>query len=94
MNNKKCKTEISVANLIKPKKKYLYECHCIRCCGKKVHPRTQEKHTTDKRLWKSEDDRKHQENIIMARKKKSTNLISNINPPKTNSNKSKKTEKR
>ena len=90
MNNKKCKTEISVANLIKPKKNYLYECHCIHCCGKKVHPRTQEKHTTDKRLWKSEDDRKNQENIIMARKKKSTNLISNINPPKTNSNKSKK----
>src|SRR6266496_4584226 len=87
MSNKKCKTETSVANLIKPKKNYLYECHCMRCCGKKVDPRTQEKHTTEKCLWKSEDNRKNQKNTIMARKKKSTNFISNINPSQTNSNK-------
>src|SRR6266498_1049469 len=87
MSNKKCKTETSVANLIKPKKNYLYECHCMRCCGKKVDPRTQEKHTTEKCLWKSEDNRKNQENTIMARKKKSTNFISNVNPSQTNSNK-------
>jgi hypothetical protein len=86
MNNKKCKTETSVASLIKSKKNYLYKCNCIRCCGKEVDPRTQEKHTTDERLWKSEDDRKSQENTIMSRKKKSTNLISNVN----SSNKSKK----
>src|ERR1043165_3539133 len=82
MSNKKSKTETSVANLIKPKKYYLYECHCIRCCGKKVDPRTQEKHTADERLWKLKENRKNQENSIMARKKKSTNLISNVNPPK------------
>src|SRR5919205_413264 len=89
MSNKKSKIETSVANLIKPKKNYSYECHCIRCCGKKVDPRTQEKHTIDERLWKSEDYRKNQENTVMARKKKSTNLVSNI-PPKTISNESKK----
>src|SRR6266542_2813247 len=87
MNNKKCKTETSVANLIKPKKNYLYECHCMRCCDKKVDLHTQEKHTTEKYLWKSEDNRKNQKNTIMARKKKSTNFISNVNPSQTNSNK-------
>ena len=76
MNNKKCKTETSVADLIKPKKSYLYECHCIRCGGKKVSSRTQEKHTTERYLWKSDDDRKKQENAIMSRKKKNTNFIS------------------
>lgn len=45
MNNKKCKItkckiETSVADLIKPKKKYLYTCHCIRCNGEEVDPRT------------------------------------------------------
>ena len=90
MSNKKCKTETSVANLIKPKKNYLYEYHCIRCCDKKVDLRTQEKHTTEKCLWKSEDNRKNQENTIMARKKKSTNFISNVNPSQTNSNRLKK----
>ena len=90
MSNKKCKTETSVAKLIKPKKNYLYECHCICCGGKKVDPRTQEKHATERCFWKSDDDRKNQENAIMARKKKYTNLILDINPPKTISNKSKK----
>src|SRR5919205_3239350 len=88
-SNKKSKIETSVANLVKPKKNYSYECHCIRCCGKKVEPRTQEKHTIDKRLWKLEEYRKNQENAIMARKKKSTNLFSNV-PPKKISNESKK----
>src|SRR5215471_292190 len=89
-NYKKCKTETSVADLIKPKKNYLYECHCIRCGGKKVDYRTQEKHTNERCLWKSEDDRKNQENAIMARKKKYTNRISDVNSSKTTSNKSKK----
>ena len=80
--NKKYKTETSVTDLIKPKKNYLYECHCIRCGGKKVDPCTQEKHATERWLWKSDDDRKNQENAIMARKKNHTNLISYVNPPK------------
>ena len=59
-----------VADLIKPKKKYLYPCYCIRCKGAEVDARTQEKHTKEKGLWKSEDSRKHQENAIMAKKQK------------------------
>jgi hypothetical protein len=96
MNNKKCKItkckiETSVADLIKPKKKYLYTCHCIRCNGEEVDPRTQEKHAKDKHLWKSKDARKDQEDVITARKqKKYTDLISDVNPTETNSNQSKK----
>jgi hypothetical protein len=89
MNNKKCKTKTSVADLIKPKKKYLYACNCIRCNGAEVDYRTQEKHTRDESLWKLKDARKNQENAIMARKKKYT-LIPDINPSKPISNKSKK----
>ncbi|PKY30838.1 hypothetical protein RhiirB3_392871 [Rhizophagus irregularis] len=89
MNNKKCKTFTSVADLIKPKKNYLYECHCIRCDGKKVDPRTQERHAKDECLWKSKNDKKKQEIAIMSRKK-STNKLSDVNLLKTNSNKSKK----
>jgi hypothetical protein len=90
MNNKKSKTEPSVANLIKPKKNYSYECHCIRCCSKKVDPRTQEKHTIDKRLWKSEEYRKNQENSVMTRKNKSTSLISNVLPKTISKSKKRK----
>jgi hypothetical protein len=86
-NYKKCKIETSVADLIKPKKNYQYECFCIRCGGKKVDPRTQKRHATERFLWKSEDDRKNQEDAVMARKKKNTNLISTS---KSISNKSKK----
>ena len=89
MSNKKCKTE-TVADLIKPKKKYLYTCNCIRCNGAKVDYRTQEKHTKDKSLWSSNDARKNQENAIMARKKKHTNLISDVDPSEPISKKRKR----
>ncbi len=50
MSNKKCKIESSVADLLKPKKKYVYTCNCILCKGIEVDPRTQEKHARDKIL--------------------------------------------
>ena len=87
MSNTKCKIESSVANLIKTKKKYLYTCNCLHCNGKEVDYRTQEKHTKDKSLWKSENAKKNQENAIMARKqKKSTINIHDKNPTEVNSN--------
>src|ERR1044071_617049 len=61
--------ETKMANLIKLNKRYLYTCHCIRCNGAEVDFRTQEGHTKDKSLWKSEGARKNQEDIIVARKK-------------------------
>ena len=57
-----------MADLIKPKKRYLYLCHCKRCNGAEVDFRTQENHTKDKSLWDSEDPRKNQEDTIIARK--------------------------
>jgi hypothetical protein len=67
-SNKKRKVE-TVADLIKPSKKYYYKCYCSRCHGKKIDSRTQEKHTKNKSLWKSTTSRKNQENAIKARKK-------------------------
>src|SRR2546430_2643168 len=40
----------TVADLIKPSKKYLYKCNCVYCNGKKVDSHTQEKHTKSKSL--------------------------------------------
>jgi len=79
--NKNCKTETFVADLIKPKKKYLYPCYCILCNGEKVDPRTQKKHAKDKRLWKSKDAKKDQENAITTREQ---------NPTRTNLNSKKR----
>ncbi|GBC43661.2 hypothetical protein GLOIN_2v1848891 [Rhizophagus irregularis DAOM 181602=DAOM 197198] len=78
-SNKKRKVETSetfVADLIKPKKKYLYICNCARCKGAEVDSRTQEKHTYDDSLWesRSKDSRKNQENTIMIRKKKTSSV--------------------
>ena len=78
--NKNCKTETFVADLIKPKKKYLYPCYCILCNGEKVDPRTQKKHAKDKRLWKSKDAKKDQENAITTREQNSTRT--NLNSKK------------
>lgn len=78
-SNKKNKIE-TVADLMKPKKKYFYECYCINCKGKKVDARTQETHTEKKIFWKSEISRKNQENTIETRKKKK--ITSNVNPTK------------
>ncbi|GET53202.1 hypothetical protein GLOIN_2v1625072 [Rhizophagus irregularis DAOM 181602=DAOM 197198] len=36
-----------MADLIKPRKRYLYPCYCIRCGGAEVDFRTQENHTND-----------------------------------------------
>ena len=80
--NKKRKVE-TVADLIKSSKKYLYKCHCVYCNGKKVDSRTQEKHTANKSLWKSEISRKNQENSIKLRKKKKS-ITLNVNPTKPN----------
>ena len=80
--NKKRKVE-TVADLIKSSKKYLYKCHCVYCNGKKVDSRTQEKHTANKSLWKSEISRKNQENSIKSRKKKKS-ITPNVNPTKPN----------
>ncbi|GET64606.1 hypothetical protein GLOIN_2v1868151 [Rhizophagus irregularis DAOM 181602=DAOM 197198] len=78
-SNKKRKVETSetfVADLIKPKKKYLYICNCARCKGAEVDSRTQEKHTYNDSLWesRSKDSRKNQENTIMIRKKKTSSV--------------------
>src|SRR3954454_16403047 len=84
MSNKN-KIENSVADLIKPKKKYLYKCNCSYCKGKEVNLRTQERHMKNKSLWESKVARKHQENAIEARKKKKYSIPSNAsNVPKTN----------
>ena len=89
MSNKKSKVKISVADLIKPPKKYLYTCHCINCRGAKVDSRTQKKHTKKESLWKSKSSRKSQENAIAARKQKNS-ITSNVNPAETNSSKKRK----
>ena len=68
------KVENSVADLIKPKKKYLYVCHCVLCNGAEVDLHTQEKHVKEEGLWKSKDSKKHQENAIAARKRKNKPL--------------------
>jgi hypothetical protein len=78
MSDKKRKVENSVADLIKPKKKYLYACHCLRCKGTKVDSRTQESHTKETSLWKSKDSRKNQENTIVARKQKNPSIPSDV----------------
>src|SRR5215207_6292610 len=80
--NKK-NTVKTVADLIKPSKKYLYKCNCVYCNGKKVDSRTQEKHTKSKSLWKCEISRKNQENSIKAKRKKKS-ITSNVNPTKPN----------
>ena len=84
MSNKS-KIENSVADLIKPPKKYLYKCNCSYCKGKEVDSCTQEKHTKNESLWESQVSRKHQENAIEARKKKNYIIPSNAsNVLKTN----------
>ena len=80
--NKKHTVE-TVADLIKPSKKYLYKCNCVYCNSKKVDSRTQEKHTKSKSLWKCEISRKNQENSIKAKRKKKS-ITSNVNPTKPN----------
>ncbi|PKY31903.1 hypothetical protein RhiirB3_449739 [Rhizophagus irregularis] len=70
-------TKNSITDLIKPKKKYVYPCHCVLCKGAEVDPRTQEKHTRDKILWRSDDDdsRRNQINAIAARKQNKPHVI-------------------
>jgi len=46
---KKNKIE-TVADLMKPKKKYFYKCYCIIYKGKKVDSHTQETHAKNKSL--------------------------------------------
>ncbi|CAB5390559.1 unnamed protein product [Rhizophagus irregularis] len=41
---------VKMADLIKPRKRYLYPCHCIRCDGAEVDFRTQENHTNDENV--------------------------------------------
>ncbi|POG69669.1 hypothetical protein GLOIN_2v1625072 [Rhizophagus irregularis DAOM 181602=DAOM 197198] len=55
-----------MADLIKPRKRYLYPCYCIRCGGAEVDFRTQENHTND-------------ENTITARKQKRLIIIQDVN---------------
>jgi hypothetical protein len=86
--NRKREVE-TVADLIKPSKKYLYKCHCVHCNGKNVDSRTQEKHTKNKSLWKCKISRKNQENAIEARKNKRS-ITSNVNPTETNLSKKRK----
>src|ERR1051325_12174543 len=62
--------ETKMANLIKLNKRYLYTCHCIRCNGAEVDFRTQEGHTKDKSLWKSEGARKKEKSIVTQDTKK------------------------
>ena len=75
-SNKKNKIE-TVADLMKPKKKYFYKCYCTICKGKKVDSRTQETHTKNKSLWKSKTSRENQQSAIESRKKKRS-ITSNV----------------
>src|SRR5215470_9681654 len=97
MNNKKCISvanltkpikkhshETSVNDLIKPKKKYLYPCHCVSCNGEEVDFRTREKHTKDNSLWELENTRKNQKNAIMVRKQKRSINIHDADPAEVN----------
>ena len=77
-SNKKVKVATHMADLIKPRKKYFYPCYCVRCKGTEVDSRTQERHTKDKRLWKSKDSRKNQSNAIAARKQKKYSIPSDV----------------
>src|SRR6266487_213844 len=81
-SNKKNKIE-TVADLMKPKKKYLYKCYCVICKGKKVDFRTQETHTKNESFWKSIASRESQKGAIEARKKKRS-ITSNVNTTETN----------
>ena len=81
-SNKKNKIE-TVADLMKPKKKYFYECYCVICKGKKVDSRTQETHTKNESFWKSVTSRENQKRAIEARKKKRS-IASNVNTTETN----------
>ena len=71
-----------MADLIKPKKRYLYPCYCKHCGDAEVDFCTQESHTKDKSLWDSEDARKNQEDTIIARKQNKTIIIQDVNPTK------------
>src|ERR1043165_8256537 len=75
-SNKKNKIE-TVADLMKPKKKYFYKCYCTICKGKKVDSRTQETHTKNKSLWKSKTSRENQQSAIESRKKRRS-ITSNV----------------
>ncbi|CAB5351790.1 unnamed protein product [Rhizophagus irregularis] len=75
-----------MADLIKPRKRYLYPCHCIRCDGAEVDFCTQENHTNDESLWNSEDTRKNQEDTITARKQKRLIIIQDVNLTKNGFN--------
>src|SRR6266498_4252882 len=68
----------SVADLIKPKKKYLYACNCIHCNGEEVDPRTQKKHAKEEYLWKSKvsDVNPTRTNSNQSKKRKRDNLDS------------------
>ena len=78
MSNNNAKN--SIADLIKPRKKYIYTCHCIVCDGAEVDPRTQEKHTLDKIKWRSDDDdlRKNQMKAIAARKQNKPHVVFSV----------------
>ncbi|PKB94434.1 hypothetical protein RhiirA5_438791, partial [Rhizophagus irregularis] len=73
-------TKKSIADLLKPKKKYVYPCHCVLCKGAEVDPRTQEKHTRDNILWRSDDydSRRNQMNAIAGRKQNKPNIILSV----------------
>ncbi|CAB4487545.1 unnamed protein product [Rhizophagus irregularis] len=45
-----------MADLIKPRKRYLYPCHCIRCDSAEVDFRTQENHTNDETPDENKDN--------------------------------------
>ncbi|CAB4487065.1 unnamed protein product [Rhizophagus irregularis] len=45
-----------MADLIKPRKRYLYPCYCIRCGGTEVDFRTQENHTNDEKKENDDDE--------------------------------------
>src|SRR5436190_8089765 len=77
-SNKKVKVATHVADLIKPRKKYFYPYYCVRCKGTEVDSRIQERHTKDKKLWKSKDSRKNQSNAIAARKQKKYSIPSDV----------------
>jgi hypothetical protein len=83
------KIKLKLADLLKPPKKYFYKCYCIRCKGKKVDSRTQEKHTKEKSFWNSKTSRENQERAIKARKKKKI-ITSNVNITEINLSKKRK----
>lgn len=67
MSQKSATRKVTLLSNIIPKT-YKYACNCIKCEGKEVEARTQEKHANNKDLWISKRSREKQLGKIEGRK--------------------------